>query len=394
VNFANPIHRQCALAVCFFLSCAAYAQAPPKPAHTDVHSADVYSTATPARLRERTQLLAQAEGSLQRGDGTAALQTFEQAANITHAADTEMGIIRARMQLGQYQQAMAFAAHTAGAHLDEPSGTALYAWLLYIGGQGVFAQRLLSESLARMPQQPLLLAVQQQLKSGAPLASGALLKPPLRTAPQGSLQGLPAQAAVRGSGWLIDRGQRALVPLALLGTRAPPSATVWLRNGLGQMVAAQLERKLPDLQLAVLKLTKPLPASETLLAPRDAFPGSVAMAVAYLPARDATPRWPLLHVGFLGDAMPNGSSGPARQLGVTMPPSERGGPVFDDGGRLMGLAVHSAKTPDSLVLASQLHKLLGDQLGRMAAAGPHAKIGADGVYQQALRNTLQVITAP
>jgi hypothetical protein len=121
-----------------------------------------------ARLQERTQLLARGEAALARSDTDTALAAFEAAANILHAADTEMGLVRTYMQTGQYRRALAFGAHTAGAHLDVVGGSALYAWLLHIGGQPVFAQRLMAQAQARAPEHPLLAAVRQQLQTSAP----------------------------------------------------------------------------------------------------------------------------------------------------------------------------------------------------------------------------------
>ncbi len=52
------------------------------------------------------------------------------------------------MQAGEYRRALSFGAHAAGAHRDFPAATALYAWLLYVGGQDAFAARRLDAALA------------------------------------------------------------------------------------------------------------------------------------------------------------------------------------------------------------------------------------------------------
>ena len=52
-----------------------------------------------------------------------------------HAADTEIALVRGHMQAGDYRRALAFGAHTAGAHLDVVGGSLLYVWLLHAGGQ-------------------------------------------------------------------------------------------------------------------------------------------------------------------------------------------------------------------------------------------------------------------
>lgn len=337
-------------------------------------------------MRERTQLLARGEAALARSDADAALIAFETAANILHAADTEMGLVRTYMQTGQYRRALAFAAHTAGAHNDDVGGSALYAWLLHIGGQTVFAQRLMAEARARAPGHRLLAAAAQQLQTRAPLATGFLLQVPARMAPYGTRIGMPATAHVVASGLLIDKGRRALVPIASLGT----SPKLWVRNGMGQLSMARVERKLADLQLAVLTLSTPLPIDDAFtLAPSNAFPGSVAYAVEYVPSNDATPRWPVLHIGFVGDVVDNGQS---RQLNTSLPPNPHGGPVWDATGRLIGVAMHHSGASDRIVLTSQIHRRLSDLLASMSEAKTERqRASADQIYEAALRSCLQVI---
>jgi hypothetical protein len=339
-----------------------------------------------ARMQERTQLLAHGEAALARSDTDTALNAFESAANILHSADTEMGLVRSYMQTGQYRRALAFGAHTAGAHLDEVGGSALYAWLLHIGGQPVFAQRLLAQAQTRVPGHPLLTAVGRQLQTSAPLATGAMLQTPVRMAPYGPRTGMPAHAHVVSSGVLIDNGQRALVPIASMDA----SPKLWVRNGLGQLSVARIERKLTGLQLAVLRLSTPLPMDEAFtLAPSNAFPGSIAYAVEYVPSNDATPRWPVLHTGFVGDAVDKGQG---RQLNISLPQHPRGGPVLDAAGQLIGVAIRNGNASDQIVLTSQLYERLGNGLGPMPqASAERQRASVDQIYEAALRSSLQVI---
>jgi hypothetical protein len=340
-----------------------------------------------ARLQERSALLALGEAALARSDADAAQQAFERAALIQHAADTEMGLVRTSMQQGQYRRALAFGAHTAGAHLDVVGGSALYAWLLHLGGQAAVAQRLLTDATARAPTQPLLVAVQKQLLADAPLASGLLLQTPVRMAPYGPLAGLPKGARVVGTGLLAGGGLMALLPKGTLGK----STKVWVRNGLGQMALAHIDRKFSDLGIVALRLRTALPLVEPLqLAPGDAFPGSVAYVVEYAPSHDATPQWPALHTGFLGSPL---ASHAARPLGITLSPGPRGGPVFDDGGRLVGMAVRQSGATDQLVLASRLLERIGAALGSATTAAQRQRTSVDQVYESALRSTLQIIAA-
>ena len=383
-------------------------------------------TVTPARLQERVEWLKAGEIALARLDVDAALRAFDQAAMILHAADTEIALVRAYMQGGEYRRALAFGAHTAGAHLDVVGGSALYAWLLHAGGQPAIAQRLLNEAQSRLsinqaPDGPTLQAadaavrpevqamargtattaaprvaremldgVQQQLRSGTPIASGALLTLPTRLAPYGSSEGLPKGARVVGSGVLLHSGQEALVPLALV----PRSHKLWLRNGLGQLVTAQVVQRLPGIGVARLRLGRALPVAQDLWgAERDAFPGSVGYAVEFAAAPDAAPAWPVLRTGFLGGASDaiTGHS-PQRLLGIDMPPGPRGGPVFDAAGRLLGLSLAGLSgAPDRLVPASALPADLREALAPLAPRDADAHAEMDKIYEAGLKTTLQVI---
>ena len=365
------------------------------------------ATVTPARLQERAELLKQGESALARLDVAAALNAFERAALILHAADTEIALVRGYMQAGDYRRALAFGAHTAGAHLDVVGGSLLYVWLLNAGGQPAIAQRLLADAKTHMPGNPAVAAVQQQIDSGAPVASGQLLDLPARLAPYGSMKGLPSTARVVGSAVLLPGGGQALVPLGLL----PASGRLWLRNGLGQLVRASVDQRWSASSLARVRLERALPVAETMrLAASDAFPGSPGFAVEYTRSPDATPAWPILRSGFLGAVQ--GDSG-QRLLGIDMPAGARGGPVFDGAGQLIGMALPASgkgsvkgdskgngKGGDRLVPVSELKKILADM---SAIQPPDAQPGlpgvlprssADAIYESSLKTSLQVITAP
>jgi hypothetical protein len=149
---------------------------------------------TPTFLQQRNELLRRGEAALARGDVANAVNSFERAATMMHAADAEMGLVRAYMQSGAYRPALTFAAHAAGAHRDAPA-LVLYAWLLHAGGQSAFAQRVLDQAEARHPGDALVAQAREQLQSRAPIASGALLSAPWRTAPFDTGAPLPASAA-------------------------------------------------------------------------------------------------------------------------------------------------------------------------------------------------------
>lgn len=377
------------------------------------HPTEAEAELSPERLLERTKLLKTAEAALARLDVEVAHHALERAALIAHDGGTEIAIVHSHMQGGQYRRALAFGAHTAGAHLDEIGGAVLYAWLLHLGGQSVIAQRLLKETEARAPGDALVKQVQKQFNTGAPVASKALLALPTRLAPYGSSHGLPVNARVVGSGLLLASGKEALVPLALVSS-ASDADSFWLRNGLGQLSKAKITKRMPSADLALMALEHTLPKAEDWwVSSKDAFPGSIGYAVEYSVTSNSAPAWPILRTGFLGgvlmsDAGKSGSftSAGERALGIDMPAGPRGGPVFDAGGRLIGLALKGkAGTPDRLIPASLLRRELGKKslheesttatsLGALLADGVQGRVAIDKIYEVSLKATLQVIARP
>jgi hypothetical protein len=73
--------------------------------------------------------------------------------------------------------------------------------------------------------------------------------------------------------------------------------------------------------------------------------------------------------------------------------------VFDEGGRLVGIAMAVlSKTGKlgneaQLVLTSALHQRLGPALGTVASAQKQ-RVSVDQIYESALRSTVQIIAAP
>lgn len=367
----------------------------------------------PERLQERAQLLKTGEAALARLELDAAIHAFDRAALIQHAADTEISLIRAYMQGGQYRRALASGAHTAGSHLDDVAASALYAWLLSAGGQGVIGQRLLDEVDARLlrdaTSDPIVTAVQQQLHSGTPTATGVLLGVPTRLAPYSSGPVLPRRAHVAGSALLLAGGRQALAPLALVPKAGKGSnMSVWVRNGMGALTAATVVARLPAAGVALLALNTALPVAQSPgVAVTEAFPGSAAFAVEYSATPTAGAAWPLLRTGFLGGMTKNPTRPEECALGIAMPPGPRGGPVFDAAGRLIGIALASQgrqrTTQPILVSAPTLRRELAKaapaaSLGASSATLPAGSVAVAGrvpvdvIYENAMRSTLQLIT--
>ena len=376
-----------ALAVTALSCCAAQALAQPTTAAARTHDA---REAEARRAPGRLALLAQAEAALERGDAQAATAPLEAAAMLLHAGDTEMTQVRALMQAGQYRQALAFAAHAAGGHDDEPVASGLYAWLLQAGGQRLAAQQLIDRALQRAPADQVLALTRRELATDAPEARGVLCEAPHRMAPHASanapdMAGLDAVRRV-GTAVLFNAGRSALAPAkALAGQRQ-----IWLRNGLGQTVRAHVVKLLDGLGLVVLELATPLPADPGFgAAPRDPFAGSPGYVVDYTEGADALPQWPWLHPGFMGGMRADAST---PRLGINGSAGAHGGAVFDAAGRFAGIALGSADAP--WVTLAALRAVAPD-VAMLLPVGRQdgARGGVDEVYERALRSVLQVLAA-
>lgn len=363
--------------------------------HDHDHSHD--SGTTPQALAERQRLLNEGESRLRAGDADGARQAFEQAALQAHAAHIEMGVLRAQMLAGEYRLALAFAAHTAGVHLDDVQGRVFYAWLLNLGGQEAMAELTLQQAEAKAPAHPMVQAARQRFRSGELFADGVLLSVPARLAPFATGAAVAGQARVAASALLLSDGRHALVPQAAL----PASGSIWLRNGLGQTVVAERTQEGAALGLTLLRLRDPLPvpAGDTL-APRDAFAGSPAFAIDYARDPAAGAAWPVMRAGFLGSPEPaavavSAASAGVRRLGVALPGQGwRGGPVLDQGGRLVGVALGGQGRADSLVTVGALRSHFGERFGAVAATPRAVPLSPDELYERAMKSCLQLIVSP
>jgi hypothetical protein len=376
MTFRIVVPRGCRAALALAL---AMCLAPGGRAHEAGHTAG----AGPAAVKSpRDELLARAEAALCGGDAGAARDLFEQAAGISHAADTELGIVRAAMQAGAYREAAGFAAHTAGAHPETGAGAALYAWLLHLAAQEDAARATLARARALLPGDATLEAAQRLLDTPDGAASGILLRAPGRLAPCSA----PPAAGWRtlSSGTLIDSGRRALAPLAATGA----ARRLRVRDGLGRDAAARVIRVDAVTGLAELALDPPLPPHRTAasLTSRAVFPGAPIYGLEYSGSA-AEPAWPRMRIGFMGGA---GGTRAIHALGIAVPAGPRGGPVFDGRGNLAGIATVDAAGRDTVVLAP----LLRSAHAMTSADEETARLGADEIYERALTQVVQVLGAP
>jgi hypothetical protein len=361
------------------------------------------ATGVQAQPPARAERLAAAEAALARGDAALALRLYEAEAGREHASDIEQGLVRCLMQAGEYRRALAFAAHAAGAHGSEVGASVLYAWLLGLAGQLPQGLKVLDEAGTRGPDQAgvdLLAQARRQLLSGQGAADEGLLALPHRLAPwawsagAGVDAGAAAAAVVAAGGLLLADGRRALVAAAAAGADGP----LWLRNGLGQTQAAGPVRRQITPELTLLTLASPMQvARHPAWVGRDAFPGSPLLVCDYALRDDAAgvsrnAAWPRLTQGFLGMPVAADQAWP---LGLTLAHRQAGGPVFDPGGRIVGLSMSRFEAGgwnSRLLAASRLRGWLG-QADAPAASSTRAaaRMPFDEIYELAMGITLELL---
>ena len=331
----------------------------------------------PAVIAARSTLMAQGAASLASGNADVAANAFDRAVAMVHAPDAELGLVRSYLQAGHYRQALSYAAHTAGAHRDEPEGVALYAWLLFLGDQQAAAARILDEAQARAPADAALAKVRRRMTGGA----GRVF------APVGVLPGPDASALMKGSGVLLADGRRALAPSgAVAGAR-----TLWVRNGLGQARRAVVESVFGREGLALLKLDGSLaPPHGYGGAVGKSFPGSLFYYAGYAMSDGADAQWPAMQHGFIG--MP-ANGGQAMSLGIDPAKGSHGGPVFNADGALAGIGLRGPSGEQVLLPVGRIGQMLGEPIVTVSAPAGRPRMTIEHVYENAMRFSLQVLAA-
>jgi S1-C subfamily serine protease len=338
----------------------------------------------PGLSQSTRQLVQAAEAALAGGDVEAARNAFDQAARMVHAPEVELGLVRTYMQAGEYRRALAFAAHAAGAHRAQlPAGSALYAWLLQLAGQGRVASATLAAALKDAPQDAALQQAAVCLADPWPSPTPLLTQAPWRVAPCAWGEDVAPDARVCGSGVVMAGGRVVCVPALLLGA----ARQVWVRNGLGQTVPAEVFAAAGPNDLAQLRLLQSLAQAQAPLAQREPYGGSPGYSVEFAPGPGALAAWPLLRAGFLGRA-PRGDE--RRLLGLDMPRGPRGGPVFDATGQLVGIAIADEAGQNRLLpVAEFASNGTGDPQVGLAPNLP--RLQADEIYERALSVVVQII---
>ena len=165
-----------------------------------------------------------------------------------------------------------------------------------------------------------------------PFASNSVWHPPyLETIP------VPEGGAVAtGNGFIVDQGRRVVTHARVV---VKTNAEVQVRNGMGQVRNARIERRYAKEGVAVLKLIKPYPASWSLAFDRMVAPEGTrfCFTLGYPVADLLDAAYPSIAPGvvFRADV---GTAG-LMQITNGLSRDQSGSPIFDPSGRLIGIAV-------------------------------------------------------
>ncbi len=326
----------------------------------------------PADAQALAELLRRGEQALAAGDAAAARSAFEEASAKQHSAEVEIGATRTLMLEGEYRQALAFAAHTAGAHPEVAQGAVLYARLLALSGMTAVAAQVLERAAERSDARA---SIEAWRSAGADAVW-------LRPAAHGET--LPPSARTRTGAWLLEDGIHALAPaLGIDGC-----THLWVRNGIGRTVAVSVERRMHEMGLVLLRLEVALPSDAgPAWAARDPFPGSPLYAGTTGQGDAASPAWPQLQVAFAGAAGEH-----ERRLGVDLPGNSAGAGVLDTAGHFVGLSVPAADSGHTNLLGvAELRRGLAAQPASAPLPTATGSRPVDEIYEHMLLHTLTVL---
>jgi hypothetical protein len=372
-DFVSSVCLQCVLFVQYIKEVNGHTSGQTGGASSGVYSGN--AAANSARDAEVNSLLKRAEQRLKALDGVSALTLFEQAAQIVHASEVEVGIVRAHLQAGQFQRALSFCAHASGAHLDEIAPSLLYAHLLACCGQTGYSAKLLAECRVRF-------------------GETFVKKVTVKLEPYFDAAGLPTKAKMLGSGLRLPPSSLVTAPTSEL--IAVPAEMLrggvksyWIRYGNGFLSAAAVELAKDPNGLALLRVKQPLfklNDEPLYIADKAAFPGSVTFGVHF--KQQLALSWPLLWTSFVGEPSARDSG---RRLvdASTAGPTALGATMFDQTGAAIGLLSRSGGSLSKSQFIPLTELGLSFPSSMLSSAKP--KLASDQVYQIAFQNIVQVI---
>ena len=331
-------------------------------------------------------LMQLANDALSRREAGVAGRLFEQASRqFGERPEAELGQARAYLLAGDYRQAVAFINLVAGEHSDFPPAIALLAFIEDRSGHTEIATTRLQAALKRWPEDNALTGALAEIliDRGASAKAIALLDERLtRGGNSTALKRLRTRAATAigdesvtrewrsktanadesspkpshrddwpaptfeawpftgidqpnvGNGVVIDDGRRVVTDAALapvIGARS------FVRNGLGEVRSAKVEINDTQNGIAILRLDRPYDAKSSVPSARfrTAMQGNFCFTLGFPVVADVDGGYPVLSQGIVVRTR-MGSSGLIR-ITSWQSPAQRGAPLFDSAGNLIGI---------------------------------------------------------
>lgn len=139
-----------------------------------------------------------------------------------------------------------------------------------------------------------------------------------------------------GNGFVIDQGRRIVTNAALVSNA---NGDLLVRNGLGMIRKAKLEKILPEHGLALLLLEQPYAKEWSLPSPATTLPSGVRFCfVMGFPLADSLEAgYPVMSPGVV--VRPDAGVGGLMQITATLGQENSGSPVLDGSGNLIGVTL-------------------------------------------------------
>jgi len=253
------------------------------------------------------------------------------------SAASDLAQIRANLQAGQMRAASAFANLVAGEHPDSSEAVGMLAYVEDRLGYTENALRRLAAARSKSPADATLLAATTQILQDHGAAATSAV-PDAWPAAYSEATGIPAGRQVRvANGFIIDDGA-TVVTHASVVTKA--QGTIVIRNGLGLVRTALMkESRALGPGLVALKLMSPFPQSSSLdrNAIGDVSQSRFCFALGFQKIDPVRFSYPIVAPGMIFRA----NVGNERLLQITsaLTADQIGSPLFDDQGRLIGMAI-------------------------------------------------------
>jgi hypothetical protein len=335
-------------------------------------AAALISSAVSSALFGATPSLEAAAQALRDGDAVRAATLYEGLAQRGESLEAELGLVRASLQAGEFRKAMSFANLTAGEHPDSAEAQALLAFLNDRTGRTEQALATLKTLETARPNEWSPVAIHAEILTDryAPDQAHALLQswsarhptaPPIdrvRVASwlATSFQTLPVdnhRIVGAGNGVVIDGGKTVLTYAQVVPAKA---TEVLVRNGVGRVTRARVDRSGASGDLIRLRLTEPFPASASVPLDQVSAPEGVrfCFAFAFSTPRNPAAAYPAIAPGLV--VRPDAGVGGLMQITSALGPDQNGAPIFDARGKLIGLALG---TGDHQIAGKDLRRNLG-----------------------------------